>query len=173
VLPKLRGSTRTEREHGSVSAKRAWIGTSDWTYEFWREDFYAGVPRAPWLAHYARHFAAVEVNATFYHTLRPETFARWRDQTPGRSLAQDIAERVGRFLECQGLLERDAQSASLAELALDEEPMEALLSHSITYRSAVGPRGGRHCPRRLAPRRGRGHAGCSSSRWRRKDPRSC
>jgi hypothetical protein len=59
------------------------------------------------------------------------------------SLAGRIASRVGRCLERQGLLERDAQSASLSELALDEEPMQGLLAHSITYRIAVGPRAGR------------------------------
>jgi len=48
------------------------------------------------------------------------------------ALAGRIASRVGRFLERQGLLERDAQSASLSELALDDEPMQALLAHSIT-----------------------------------------
>jgi len=48
------------------------------------------------------------------------------------ALAGRIASRVGRFLERQGLLERDAQSASLSELALDGEPMQALLAHSIT-----------------------------------------
>jgi len=31
----------------------------------------------------------------------------------------------------------------LSELALDDEPMQALLAHSITYRIAVGPRTGR------------------------------
>jgi hypothetical protein len=48
------------------------------------------------------------------------------------ALAGRIASRVGRFLERQGLLERDAQSASLSELARDDEPMQALLAHSIT-----------------------------------------
>jgi uncharacterized protein YecE (DUF72 family) len=61
---------------------RAWVGTSGWTYDVWKDGFYAGVPRAGWLAHYARHFDAVEVNATFYHTLTPATFAHWREQTP-------------------------------------------------------------------------------------------
>ena len=48
------------------------------------------------------------------------------------AVAGRIASRVGRFLERQGLLERDAQSASLSEIALDDEPMQALLAHSIT-----------------------------------------
>lgn len=56
------------------------------------------------------------------------------------ALAGRIAERVGRFLERQGLLERDRENPCLAELALDDEPMEALLAHSIAYRIAVGPR---------------------------------
>ncbi|MCK6428589.1 DUF72 domain-containing protein [Betaproteobacteria bacterium PRO7] len=58
------------------------IGTSGWTYEGWRADFYAGVPRARWLAHYASAFNAVEVNATFYHALKPATFERWCEATP-------------------------------------------------------------------------------------------
>ena len=37
---------------------------------------------------------------------------------------------------------RDAESASLCELALADEPMQGLLAHSITYRIAVGPRAG-------------------------------
>jgi len=59
------------------------------------------------------------------------------------ALVGRIAERVGRFLERQGLLERDAENASLSELALGNEPMQALFAHSITYRIAVGPRAGR------------------------------
>ncbi len=58
------------------------VGTSGWTYEGWRADFYAGVARARWLEHYASVFDAVEVNASFYHALRPTTFARWREATP-------------------------------------------------------------------------------------------
>ena len=59
------------------------------------------------------------------------------------ALAGRIASPVGRFLERQGLLERDAENPCLSELALDGEPMQALLAHSITYRIAVGPRAGR------------------------------
>jgi hypothetical protein len=54
-------------------ASGAWIGTSGWSYDAWRDEFYAGVPRERWLAHYAWHFDAVEVNATFYHTLARAT----------------------------------------------------------------------------------------------------
>ncbi|MGE5338208.1 MAG: DUF72 domain-containing protein [Gemmatimonadota bacterium] len=63
---------------------RVFVGTSGWTYDFWRNDFYAGVPRRAWLAHYATQFDAVEVNATFYHALRPAVMQGWYGQTPAR-----------------------------------------------------------------------------------------
>ena len=58
------------------------MGTSGWTYEVWKDDFYAGVPRRAWLTHYAQCFRAVEVNATFYHQLKQSTFANWAKTTP-------------------------------------------------------------------------------------------
>jgi len=58
-------------------------------------------------------------------------------------LADTIARRVGRFLERQGLLERDAENSCLAGEAVEAGPMGQLLGHAITYRIAVGPRAGR------------------------------
>jgi len=58
-------------------------------------------------------------------------------------LAHTMAHRVGRFLERQGLLERDAENSYLASEAVDNDPMNQLLGHSITYRIAVGPQAGR------------------------------
>ena len=50
---------------------------------------------------------------------------------------------MGRFLERQGLLERDAGNGYLATDAVNEDPINTLLGHSITYRIAVGPHQGR------------------------------
>jgi hypothetical protein len=50
---------------------------------------------------------------------------------------------VGRFLERQGWLSRDAENSYLAGDAVEEDPMAQLLGHSITYRIAVGPQAGR------------------------------
>jgi len=58
-------------------------------------------------------------------------------------LTHTIAHRVGRFLERQGLLERDAENSYLTSDAVDDDPMTPLLGHSITYRIAVGPQAGR------------------------------
>lgn len=58
-------------------------------------------------------------------------------------LADTIARRVGRYLERQGLVERDAENSWLAGDDLDGDPMSNVLGHSITYRIAVGPNTGR------------------------------
>jgi hypothetical protein len=58
-------------------------------------------------------------------------------------LTQTLARRIGRFLERQGLLERDAENSYLAGDCLEAGPMEQLLGSSITYRVAVGPQQGR------------------------------
>jgi hypothetical protein len=42
-------------------------------------------------------------------------------------------------------MQRDTASTCLSTLALEEEPMEALLAHSITYRFAVGRAPGAGC----------------------------
>lgn len=58
-------------------------------------------------------------------------------------LTQTLARRIGRHLERQGLLERDAENSYLAGDGLETGPMEQLLGSSITYRIAVGPQQGR------------------------------
>ncbi len=58
------------------------IGTSGWSYREWRQDFYKGVPQRSWLAHRARHFTGIEVNATFYRLQRESTVRGWREATP-------------------------------------------------------------------------------------------
>jgi len=63
-------------------AGRLYIGTSGWMYPSWRPILYEGVPQSQWLAHAARVFTGLEVNATFYRQQSADTFRRWREQTP-------------------------------------------------------------------------------------------
>jgi len=58
-------------------------------------------------------------------------------------LSHTLAHRLARYLERQGLLERDAGHSYLALDHSDEDPMDQLRGHSITYRIAVGPQQGR------------------------------
>lgn len=63
-------------------AGRAFVGTSGWSYETWKDQFYAGVPRRAWLKHYAAQFPAVEINASFYRLQKISTFRKWHQATP-------------------------------------------------------------------------------------------
>ncbi len=59
------------------------VGIGGWTYEPWRQSFYpADVPKARELEYASRQLTAIEVNGTFYRLQKPQTFARWRDETP-------------------------------------------------------------------------------------------
>ncbi len=58
-------------------------------------------------------------------------------------LTHTIAHRVSRFLERQGLLVRDDETAYLDLDTEDDAPMASLIGHSVTYRIATGPRQGR------------------------------
>lgn len=58
-------------------------------------------------------------------------------------LTQTLARRIGRYLERQGLLERDAENSYLAGDDVEDVAMVQLLGSSITYRIAVGRQAGR------------------------------
>jgi uncharacterized protein YecE (DUF72 family) len=69
-----------QRKTGSGTVR---IGISGWTYGGWRGRFYPhGLPQKQELAYAAAHFGAIEINGTFYRLQRPESFARWRADTP-------------------------------------------------------------------------------------------
>ncbi len=59
------------------------------------------------------------------------------------TLVNTISHRVARFLESKGLLERDAENTYLQLDHMDDDPMQQLHGHSITYRVAVGAQRGR------------------------------
>ena len=59
------------------------VGVGGWSFEQWDETFYpAGLSKARQLEYASRKMTAVEVNATYYSSFKPETFAKWRDATP-------------------------------------------------------------------------------------------
>jgi hypothetical protein len=58
-------------------------------------------------------------------------------------LAHRISQRVAKFLERRGFLERDDENSYLALEAAEDDPMQQLYGHSITYRIAIGPHQGR------------------------------
>lgn len=62
---------------------KLYIGTSGYSYKEWRGQFYPkGVAQKDWLAYYATHYNAVEVNATFYRPFAESVYAHWGEVTP-------------------------------------------------------------------------------------------
>ncbi len=59
------------------------VGIGGWNYDPWRETFYpADVAKKNELKYASAQVTAIEVNATYYRTQSPTSFARWRDETP-------------------------------------------------------------------------------------------
>lgn len=59
------------------------VGVGGWSFEPWDETFYPpGLPKTKQLNYMSRKMTAVEVNATYYSSFRPDTFAKWADASP-------------------------------------------------------------------------------------------
>ena len=68
---------------GSAWRIRYRVGVGGWSFDAWDETFYPpGLSKAKQLRHMSRTLTAIEVNATYYSSFKPETFAKWRDETP-------------------------------------------------------------------------------------------
>lgn len=95
------------------------VGIGGWTYEPWRGPFYPpGLTHKRELEHASRHLTSIEVNGTFYGSQKPESFARWREETPdgfvfalkgprfatNRRVLAEAGESVARFY-ASGVLE--------------------------------------------------------------------
>src|SRR5438105_12988882 len=59
------------------------IGISGWTYGGWRGSFYpSGLRHSDELSYASRQVDTIEINGTHYSLQRPDSFARWHDETP-------------------------------------------------------------------------------------------
>lgn len=72
------------------------IGTSGFHYKHWIGRYYpADIKPGGMLAHYLRDFDTVELNNTFYHLPKEESFDTWRKSTPQNFL---FAVKGSRFI---------------------------------------------------------------------------
>jgi uncharacterized protein YecE (DUF72 family) len=59
------------------------IGVGGWTYGPWRGLFYPeGLPQKRELDFMSRKLTSIEINGTYYGSQKPESFAKWHDETP-------------------------------------------------------------------------------------------
>lgn len=141
------------------------VGIGGWDFDSWRGTFFpAGLPKTRQLEHVGRRLTATEVNATYYGSQKPETFARWAKAVPDgfkfalkasrfctnrRNLA-DAAESIGKFC-AQGFTELgDKLGPILWQLAptkkFDPDEIRAFLTllptsqGGLRLRHAIEPR---------------------------------
>lgn len=95
------------------------LGSSSWTAKGWLGAVYpSGTPQRDFIAHYARRFPTVEVDATFYAIPPAGTVDGWRERTPAdfvfaakapqtithERFLQDCQEELAAFLAVMGRL---------------------------------------------------------------------
>ncbi len=98
-------------------AGNIFIGTGGWTFEPWRGVFYPpGLPQKSELRFMAETLTSLEINGTYYSTFKPDSWMKWRDETPdgfvfavkasryctNRKVLSEMGESMERFLG-QGL----------------------------------------------------------------------
>ncbi len=89
------------------------VGIGGWDYDPWRETFYPPeVKKKDALAYASSRVSAIEINGTYYRTQKPESFAKWRDETPddfkftvkasryatNRKVLAEAGESIDRFI---------------------------------------------------------------------------
>jgi uncharacterized protein YecE (DUF72 family) len=101
------------------------IGCSGWIYRHWRELFYpAKLAQHRWFAYYAETFRTVELNTSFYHLPKPDTFTKWRDQAPE---GFRYAVKAPRFI------------THMKKLKDCSEPVEEFLGRARNLGDTIGP----------------------------------
>lgn len=95
------------------------IGIGGWVFEPWRGTFYPDkLPQKRELEYAASQLTSIEINGTYYGAQKPESFAKWHDETPegfvfalkgpryatNRRVLADAGESIERFIT-GGILE--------------------------------------------------------------------
>ncbi len=95
------------------------VGMGGWVYEPWRGSFYPqGLRQKDELAYVGQHLTATEINATYYSSQKPATFAGWGRAVPdgfqfavkasryctNRKVLAEAGESIAKFVN-QGIAE--------------------------------------------------------------------
>ena len=91
-----------------MAAGRIRVGIGGWVYEPWRGNFYpAGLRQKDELAYVGEHLSATEVNATYYSSQKPATFANWAKAVPD---GFQFAVKASRYCTNRKLLAEGGES---------------------------------------------------------------
>jgi uncharacterized protein YecE (DUF72 family) len=80
----------------SSKKNKLYIGTSGWVYSHWDGIFYPKdlLPKDK-LKYFSKHFGTAEINYSFYHLPKPETYQKWYKETPPNFI---FAVKASRFI---------------------------------------------------------------------------
>ena len=92
----------------SGKAGRILVGVGGWNFAPWRGTYYPkGLAQAQELHYSSRQLTSIEINSTFYGLQKPETFRKWRDDTPDGFV---FSVKAPRFVTNRGDLASGAAS---------------------------------------------------------------
>ena len=172
--PRHRGAgVDLRHRRADAQPRRAWaagmtgrirIGVGGWTFEPWRGTFYPDeLTQKRELEYASRKLTSIEINGTYYGSQKPESFARWHDETPddfvfavkGPRFATNrrVLAEAGRIDRALLRLRRDGAQgqARAGQLAVHGDQEIRSRRFRGVPRPAAGPGGG---PRRPPRRRG-------------------
>jgi uncharacterized protein YecE (DUF72 family) len=124
-----------------------YVGIGGWVFPEWRGTFYPeGLPQKRELEYASRRLTAIEVNGTYYGSQKPESFARWHDETPegfvftlkgprfatNRRVLGEAGDSISRFVD-SGIVRLKAKLGPInwqfmATKTFDAEDFEAFLA---------------------------------------------
>lgn len=93
---------------GMKSSGSIYLGVGGWNFPPWRGVFYPkGLVQAKELAYAASNLTAIEINATYYGSQKPESFRKWARETPDGFL---FSVKASRFSTNRRVLAEGADS---------------------------------------------------------------
>ena len=105
--------------------RKLFIGTSGWVYGHWDGIFYPeNLPSKDKLKYFSKHFKTAEVNYSFYHLPRPNTYQKWYQETPADFI---FAVKASRFI------------THIKRLKGVKEAWQQFLENALNLKEKLGP----------------------------------
>lgn len=94
-------------------------------YDHWKGVFYPeDLPKNQWLDHYQKYFDTVELNNTFYHLPKEQTFKNWHKAVPKKFV---FAVKANRFI------------THIKKLNKAKDPVKLFMSRAKFLKENLGP----------------------------------
>ncbi len=101
---------------------RVFFGTSGFNYRDWKGRFYPQtLSQKEWLTYYSTKFSTVEINNSFYTSVKKDTYKRWYELTPEHFIFSVKGHRfITQYKKLQGV-EEDVEHFLSAALILKKK----------------------------------------------------